>query len=108
MKEFGIESATVSDAELKLANQLIEHLSVKQFDPGEFTDEFKARVAAAIQRKVQGKEVSVAREPTAQAGSNVIDLMQALKASLDRKPEAAVSRTPKRATPPGRRKATRR
>ena len=79
----------MSEGELKLANQLIDHLAVKKFDPSEFQDEFKGRVAAAIQRKVQGKEVSVAEEATSNRGSNVIDLMQALKASLDRKPADA-------------------
>jgi DNA end-binding protein Ku len=108
IKDLGIESATVSDGELKLANQLIDHLAVKKFDPSEFQDEFKGRVAAAIQRKIQGKEVSVAQEPTSNRGSNVIDLMQALKASLDRKPDARVTRAPKRASPAPTRKARKR
>ncbi len=103
-----IEPATVTEGELKLANQLIDHLSVKQFDPSEFQDEFKGRVAAAIQRKVEGKEVSVAQEATSNRGSNVIDLMQALKASLDRKPDAQVARAPKRASPAPTRKARKR
>ena len=83
IKEVGIESTAVSEAELKLADQLIEHLSAKRFDPNEYQDEFKGRVEAAIQRKVAGKEVSLAEAPVAKAGDNVIDLMAALKASLD-------------------------
>jgi len=108
IKDLGIESATVSEGELKLANQLIDQLAVKKFDPSEFHDEFKGRVTAAIQRKVQGKEVSVAQEPPSNRGSNVIDLMQALKASLDRKPDARVTRMPKRASPAATRKARKR
>jgi DNA end-binding protein Ku len=110
MKELAIAPAAVSDGELKLANQLIEQLSVKKFDPSEFTDEFKARVQAAIRRKVQGKEVAVAKESPSSRGSNVVDLMQALKASLDGKPGGAVTvnRTPKRAAPKPTRKVTRR
>jgi DNA end-binding protein Ku len=109
MKDLGIESGPVSAAELKLATQLIDQLAVKKFEPGEFTDEFKTRVEAAIRRKVQGKEVSVAAAPTPKRGSNVVDLMAALKASLNSKPAgAAPSRTPKRATPAASRKATRR
>jgi DNA end-binding protein Ku len=109
MQDLGIESGPVSDAELKLATQLIEQLAMKKFDPGEFTDEFKSRVEAAIRRKVQGKEVSVAAAPIAKRGSNVVDLMAALKASLNSKPGgAAPSRAPKRATPAASRKATRR
>jgi DNA end-binding protein Ku len=108
IKDLGIESAAVSEGELKLANQLIDQLAVKKFDPSEFQDEFKGRVTAAIQRKVQGKEVSVAQEPPSNRGSNVIDLMQALKASLDRKPDAPVTRTPKRAIPAATRKVRKR
>ena len=63
---------------------------------------------AAIRRKVQGKEVSIATVPTPKRGNNVVDLMAALKASLNSKPAgAAPSRTPKRASPAAR-KATRR
>ena len=109
IKELAIERTAVSEAELKLASQLIDQLAVKKFDPSEFQDEFKGRVEAAIQRKVQGKEVSVAADATPNRSSNVIDLMQALKASLDGKPAGrAVNRTPKRASPSPTRKAGKR
>jgi DNA end-binding protein Ku len=109
MKSLGIESAAVSEAELKLATQLIGHLAVKKFNPGEFSDEFKARVQAAIQRKVQGKEISLAAPAAERRGANVVDMMQALKASLDGKPKGSTpSRSPKRASPPAPRRARRR
>jgi DNA end-binding protein Ku len=100
VKEVGLEPTTVSEAELKLAEQLIEQLSAKSFDPNEYHDEFKGRVEAAIQRKVAGKEVSLSEAPVAKAGGNVIDLMAALKASLDAKTSttsAKERKTPKRA-----------
>jgi DNA end-binding protein Ku len=105
IKELGIEAAPVSDAELKLASQLIEHLAAKRFDPNEFTDEHRARVEAAIQRKVDGKEVSLADAPVKNAGGNVVDLMEALKASLNARgstktPEVKERKTPKRAPAP--------
>ena len=37
VKELGIEPTPVSDAELKLAEQLIDHLAAKRFDPNEFS-----------------------------------------------------------------------
>ena len=83
LKDLGIEAAPVSEAELKLANQLIEHLAAKKFDPNEYADEHRARVQAAIQKKVEGKEVSIAEGPVSAAGGNVIDLMAALRASID-------------------------
>jgi len=105
IKELGIEAVPVSEAELKLANQLIEHLAAKRFDPNEFSDEHRARVEAAIQRKVAGKEVSLAEPPAKNAGGNVVDLMDALRASLnargnDKTPQAKERKTPKRAPAP--------
>jgi DNA end-binding protein Ku len=85
LKDLGIEPAPVSEPELKLAEQLIDHLAAKRFDPNEYSDEHKARVQAAIQKKVEGKEVSFAEPPGAGAGGqggNIIDLMEALRASL--------------------------
>jgi DNA end-binding protein Ku len=82
MKELGIELTPVAAPELKLANQLIEQLAAKRFDPNEFVDEHRVRVQAAIERKVQGKEVTLAAAEPRAAGGNVVDLLDALKASL--------------------------
>jgi DNA end-binding protein Ku len=95
----------VSQSELKLANQLIEQLAAKRFDPNEFSDEHRARVEAAIQRKVEGKEVSLSESPVKNAGGNVVDLMEALKASLNARgnsktPEVKKRKPPKRAAAP--------
>ncbi len=102
LKELGIEPAQVSEPEMKLAQQLIDHLAAKRFDPNEYHDEFKGRVEAAIQKKVQGKQISLSEAPVPSAGGNVIDLMEALRASIDaRGPKAAASlkerKEPKRA-----------
>ena len=104
IKELGVESASVSDPELKLASQLIEQLAAKRFDPNEYVDEHRARVQAAIQRKVEGKEVSIAESPTFGGGSNVVDLMDALKASLKARGSRATEmrrKLPKKAPAPG-------
>jgi DNA end-binding protein Ku len=82
VEDLGIEAAAVSDPELKLAEQLIDQLAAKRFDPNEFHDEFKGRVEAAIQRKIAGKEVSLAEAPVGKASGNVVDLLEALRASL--------------------------
>jgi DNA end-binding protein Ku len=83
MKDLGIEPANVSEAELKLARQLIGQQSAKVFDAASYVDEFKGRVEAAIQKKVEGKEISLAEKPAAsKGGGNVIDLMDMLRASL--------------------------
>jgi DNA end-binding protein Ku len=100
----GVESVNVRDAELKLARQLIEQQSAETFDPTAFPDEVKARVEAAIQRKVEGKEVTVAEPGPAPAG-NVVDLMSALKASLER---GSKTSGPARAAGPAARRPPRR
>jgi DNA end-binding protein Ku len=102
LKDLGIEPAAVSEPELKLARQLIDHLAAKRFDPNEYADEHRARVQAAIQKKVDGKEVSMAEAPVAiKGGGNVINLMDALRASIDaRGPKSAAlkeRKAPKRA-----------
>jgi DNA end-binding protein Ku len=101
LKDLGVEAAPLSEPELKLARQLIDQLGAKRFDPNEYVDEHKARVQAAIQRKVEGKEVSIAEGPVAAKGGNVIDLMEALRASIDARgskaPDLKERKAPKRA-----------
>jgi DNA end-binding protein Ku len=105
IKDLGVETSTVSEGELKLANQLIDQLAAKRFDPNEYVDEHKARVEAAVQRKVEGKEVSFAEPPSVEGGvSNVVDLMEVLKASLNArggKAEAKERKAPKKASASG-------
>jgi DNA end-binding protein Ku len=102
LKDLGIEPAPVSEPELKLAQQLIDHLTAKRFDANEYHDEFKGRVEAAIQKKVEGKQISLAEAPAASTGGNVIDLMEALRASIDARgaktPSLKERKAPKRAT----------
>ncbi len=106
LKDLGLEAAPVSDQELKLAQQLIEHLAAKRFDPNEYADEHRTRVQAAIQKKVEGQEVSIAEGPVSAKGGNVIDLMEALRASIDARgtkvaPDLKERKAPKRATAAG-------
>jgi len=104
LKDLGLEPAPVSEPELKLAQQLIDHLAAKRFDPNEYHDEFKGRVEAAIQKKVEGKQISLAEAPAASTSGNVIDLMEALRASIDARgaktPSLKERKAPKRATAP--------
>ena len=100
LKELDIEKVTVSPAELKLAMQLIEQISEDTYDPTMFEDEEKKRILAAIDEKVAGKQI-VANEPhePAAAGAQVIDLVEALRASLSKAPAAKKSAPAKAAEP---------
>jgi DNA end-binding protein Ku len=100
LKDLGYDPGKVTAPEVKLARELIAHLSAKQFDPNAFVDEHRARVQAEIKKKVQGKEISVAEAPAEKPRDNVINLMDALKASLQAKSgKTSVRKSVKKAAP---------
>jgi len=84
IKDIDIPHMDVKDAELKLAKQLIDQQTSARFDPTQYKDEVTERVQAAVQRKVEGEEITLAETPET-GGAQVIDLMEALRASLARK-----------------------
>jgi DNA end-binding protein Ku len=86
IKDIEIPKTEVKDAELKLARQLIDHQSSDTFDASAYTDDVRARIEAAVQKKVEGQEITVSEAP--QPGAQVIDLMEALRASLENKAPA--------------------
>ena len=104
IKDLEIPKTEVKDAELKLAKQLIEQQASDTFDPTAYTNEVAARIEAAVQKKVEGEEITLAEAP--EGGAQVIDLMEALRASLEKKaparakapgPELVTRKPPKRA-----------
>jgi DNA end-binding protein Ku len=80
-----IPEAKISPKELALANQLIDSITSKAFDPTQYKDDVKDRIEAQIQKKVEGEEITVPEAAAAPAGAKVIDIMDALRASLRRK-----------------------
>jgi DNA end-binding protein Ku len=84
LKDLNIEHAPVSAAELKLALQIIEQGTEESYDPAAYEDEEKKRILAAIDRKIEGREVVSTEPHEAAASGEVIDLMEALRASLGR------------------------
>jgi len=91
--EVPIPNAEVRDAEVSLARQLVDQIASETFNPAEYEDEVRKRILADIERKVAGKEISAVPAP-AESGQ-VIDLMEALKASL------AENRSASKAAPEG-------
>src|SRR5688572_14341678 len=81
--EIEIPQTEVKDVELKLAKQLIEAQASEAFDPSAYKDEVAARIQAAIERKVEGQEITMTDAP--ETSAQVIDLMEALRASLEKK-----------------------
>ena len=89
MRDIDIPKMDVKPAELKLAQQLIEQQSSDKFDPALYKDEVRERIEAAVQKKVEGKEITMTEEAP-EGGAQVIDLMEALRASLEKKPAKKV------------------
>lgn len=93
LDEVPIGEADVKEAELNLAKQFVNQLATQDFDPGKYEDSFRKRLQDIIDRKVQGEAVTIspAEEPRAQ----VIDLMEALKASLAQQAPATARPSPR-------------
>jgi DNA end-binding protein Ku len=89
IKDIEIEKVDVAQAELQLALQLIEQNAADTYDASAYEDEEKKRVLAAIDEKISGKQIVASAHHEAAAGAQVIDLMDALKASLGKRPGAA-------------------
>jgi len=90
MESFGTESVEIREAELKIANQLIEALA-DSFDPTRFHDTFQENLKALIKAQLEGRQVTAIETPKP---APVVDLMAALKQSLaqmgEKKPPARV------------------
>ena len=86
MVDLHVEKAPVQPAELALAQQLIEQNSVEGYDPSAYKDEEKDRILAAIDKKIAGKKIAVSEERSEpRQGAEVIDLMEALRASMNQR-----------------------
>src|SRR5213079_10845 len=63
IKDIDIPKTEVREAELKLAQQLIEQQTADKFDPSAYADEVRGRIEAAIQKKVEGQEITMVEAP---------------------------------------------
>ena len=88
LKDLNIERVTVTPPELQLALQLIAQIAEDSYDPQQYVDEEKQRVLEAIDRKISGQQIVAHEEVESPATGQVIDLMEALRASLGKKPAA--------------------
>ncbi len=77
------EDAKVKPGELELAGRLIDELSNDTFEPQKYHDEYRGRVLEIVNMKVEGREITT-MAPQAQR-AQVIDLMDALKQSLEQR-----------------------
>ena len=87
----------IQDSEVKMARQLIQQLA-SEFKPEEFADEYRVKLEEMVQAKVEGAEVTVAAEPEAEP-TKVVDLMEALKASVEEAKKRKTGSGTKKKTP---------
>jgi DNA end-binding protein Ku len=92
LSDLHIEQVAVTATELQLALQVIDQVSQDAYDPAAYEDEEKNRILEAIDQKISGKQIVSPAAPAGEPGGQVIDLMEALRASL------SANKT-KRATP---------
>ena len=85
LKDLNIEPVAVTSAELQLALQLIEQIAEDAYDPATYEDEEKKRILAAIDQKIAGQQVVASARHEEPSSAQVIDLMDALRASLGKK-----------------------
>lgn len=110
--EVPLDVCDVNDGELDLAIQIIEQRTNEKFEPANYKDEVREQTLALIQQKIDGQDIAVPPEEKPEA--KIIDLMEALKASVgDRKPagrapEAAKTGKAKKPTAGGRTRSRRR
>jgi DNA end-binding protein Ku len=100
--EVPLGEAEIKEPELRLAAQLVQQVSTEVFKPEAYGDEVRKRILEVIQKKVEGQDIS--ELPTEAPRAQIIDLMEALKASLaqqapaapeeERKPAQAAARKP--------------
>ncbi len=85
LKDLDIEKVDVTKAELQLALQLIDQISQDAYEPAQFEDAEKKRILAAIDAKIAGNKVVASAHDEQPSSGQVIDLMEALRASLGKK-----------------------
>ena len=102
----GLQAANVdiSSRELQMAKSLVQSLAEESFDPSRYEDDYHRALMAVVDAKVAGAEVvEVAEE---EAAPRVVDLMEALKASVDAAKQQRSEREAPARKPAARKKAS--
>ena len=102
VRDFGaveIEDAPVREKEVKLAEMLIDELTEKKFNPLQYRDEYRQRLLDRIEAKSHGEAI-VSEEREEEKQGEVIDIMEALRRSLEGSGRAPARRSPAKAAEP--------
>lgn len=82
-EEVPLDVTDVADDELDLAIKIIEQRVNDEFQPENYEDRVRSKMMELIQQKIDGQEIAVPQEAAPEA--KIVDLMEALKASVDGK-----------------------
>jgi DNA end-binding protein Ku len=88
------EDVELSEKELEMARQLIASME-SDWEPEKYRDEYRERVLEMIEKKAEGEEIVSVPDDEKEAG-DVVDLMAALEASLEKKKSGAAKKTAKK------------
>jgi DNA end-binding protein Ku len=96
------EGVKVAKQEMDLGRGLIDKMSSAEFEPEHYKDEYRERFLAMVDRKAKVREITVAR-PAPERGGKVVDILAALKESLEAaKPQRAARQARKQQKPKDR------
>lgn len=84
-----VANVSLNDAEITMAKQLINTMS-QQFEPEQYKDEYQVRLRQIIEKKINGEEIVA---PASETQGTVINIMDALKASIDEAKKRPASTT---------------
>ncbi|HLW18224.1 MAG TPA: Ku protein [Actinomycetota bacterium] len=87
------EDVKIGSAELQMAKSLIDNMT-GDFDPEEFKDEYREKLESLVAKKVEGEEIAVVEET---GTAKVLDLIEALKASVAQSEKPAKKKAAKAA-----------
>jgi DNA end-binding protein Ku len=104
LKGLKADGVSVSSRELQMAKSLVQSLAEESFDPSRYQDDYHRALMAVVEAKVAGAEVVEA--PEVEAAPKVMDLMEALRASVDAAKKQRSEREPPARKPASRKKAS--
>ena len=108
-KAIEMEDASVREKEVQMAEMLINELTEKKFNPLQYHDEYRKRLLDRIRAKAKGKAITAEEKPEEEKGGKVIDIMDALRRSLEggrTRPAPRSRKAPRRAVASPARKKT--
>ncbi|MGD8833053.1 MAG: Ku protein [Pseudomonadales bacterium] len=78
--EVPIEPCRVNDDELELARTIIDQRTSEDFEPERYEDRVRSKMRELIEQKIEGQEITMPPEEAPE--TKIVDLMEALKASV--------------------------